>query len=56
MKALVVIPTYNEVNNIQRIVPLVLEQGDGIEVLVAGGGSELAAARSRLGQLGWEFR
>jgi hypothetical protein len=25
-------------------------------VLVAGGGSELAAARSRLGQLGWEFR
>ena len=25
-------------------------------VLIAGGGSELAAARSRLGQLGWEFR
>jgi len=34
MKALVVIPTYNESENIGRIVPMVLEQGPGVEVLV----------------------
>jgi dolichol-phosphate mannosyltransferase len=34
MKALVVIPTYNESENIGRIVPLVLEQDPGIHVLV----------------------
>lgn len=34
MKALVIIPTYDELNNIQRIVPCVLEQGDDIHVLV----------------------
>ena len=34
MKALVVIPTYNERHNIGRIIPHVLEQGPGIEVLV----------------------
>lgn len=34
MKALVVIPTYNEAENIRRIVPEVLEQGPDIHVLV----------------------
>ena len=33
-KALVIIPTYNEVNNIQQIVPLVLQQDTRIDVLV----------------------
>ena len=30
MKTLVVIPTYNEVNNIQKIVPQVLAQAEGV--------------------------
>lgn len=34
MKALVVIPTYNEAENIGRLVPMVLAQGPEIEVLV----------------------
>lgn len=34
MKALVVIPTYNERSNIERIVPLVLGQDPGLHVLV----------------------
>lgn len=34
MKPLVVIPTYNEKDNIGQIVPEVLQQGRGIEVLV----------------------
>ncbi len=34
MEALVVIPTYNEKENIRRIIDAVLEQGVGIEVLV----------------------
>jgi dolichol-phosphate mannosyltransferase len=33
-RALVVIPTYNEAENIRRIVPLVLEQDERIEILV----------------------
>ena len=33
-KTLVVIPTYNESENIQRLIPQVLEQGEGVEVLV----------------------
>lgn len=33
-RVLVIIPTYNEVENIGRIVPAVLEQGDNIDVLV----------------------
>ena len=33
-KILVIIPTYNELQNIQKIVPMVLEQDDRIEVLV----------------------
>lgn len=33
-RVLVIIPTYNEVENIGRIVPAVLEQGDDIDVLV----------------------
>jgi len=35
----VVIPTYNESENITRIIPQILEQGDGIEVLVVDDGS-----------------
>jgi dolichol-phosphate mannosyltransferase len=38
-KILVVIPTYNESENIQRLVPLVLEQTGGVEVLIVDDGS-----------------
>ena len=38
-KALVIIPTYNELENIQGIVPKVLEQDPSIEVLVVDDGS-----------------
>jgi len=34
MKALVIIPTYDEASNIRRIVPAVLEQGEDLHVLV----------------------
>ncbi|HEX9912984.1 MAG TPA: glycosyltransferase, partial [candidate division Zixibacteria bacterium] len=34
MKTLVIIPTYNEKENIGKIIPLVLEQDPDIEVLV----------------------
>ena len=34
MKGLIIIPTYNEVDNIEKIVPRVLEQDPGLEVLV----------------------
>lgn len=33
-RVLVIIPTYNEAENLPRIVPRVLEQGEGIDVLV----------------------
>ena len=38
-KALVIIPTYNEIENIRRIVPQVLEQDPRIDVLVVDDGS-----------------
>jgi dolichol-phosphate mannosyltransferase len=38
-RILVVIPTYNESENIPRLIPQVLEQADGIEVLVVDDGS-----------------
>jgi dolichol-phosphate mannosyltransferase len=38
-RILVVIPTYNESENIPRLIPLVLEQAGGIEVLVVDDGS-----------------
>ncbi len=56
-RALVIIPTYNEINNIRRIVPQVLEQDPRIEVLVVDDGSpdgtgaaadELAQADARV--------
>ena len=55
MKALVVIPTYNEAENIGRIVPLVLAQDPELHVLVVddgspdgtGSGSIAASSRSR---------
>ena len=34
MKTLVIIPTYNECENIARLIPLVLEKDDGLEILV----------------------
>jgi len=34
MKYLVIIPTYNEKENIQRIIPEVLKQSPGIDILV----------------------
>jgi dolichol-phosphate mannosyltransferase len=39
MRSLVIIPTYNEKENISRIIPLTLEQDPGIEVLVVDDGS-----------------
>ena len=38
-RGLVIVPTYNERENIQRIVPLVLEQDERLEVLVVDDGS-----------------
>ena len=38
-KILVVIPTYNESENIARLVPLVLTQAEGVEILVVDDGS-----------------
>jgi len=38
-KILVVVPTYNEAENIPRLVPLVLEQAEGVEVLIVDDGS-----------------
>jgi dolichol-phosphate mannosyltransferase len=38
-KTLVVIPTYNEAENIPRLIPQVLEQADGVEVLIVNDGS-----------------
>jgi dolichol-phosphate mannosyltransferase len=38
-KTLVVIPTFNEAENIQRLIPQVLEQAEGVEVLVVDDGS-----------------
>jgi dolichol-phosphate mannosyltransferase len=39
MKILVVIPTYNEKDNIPRLLPQVLGQAEGVEVLVVDDGS-----------------
>ena len=39
MKTLVIIPTYNERENIERIVPLVLEKDPSIHVLIVDDGS-----------------
>lgn len=38
-KTLVVIPTYNEAENIPRLIPQVLEQADGVDVLIVDDGS-----------------
>ncbi len=37
--SLVIIPTYNEAENIPRIIPEILKQDDGIEVLIVDDGS-----------------
>ncbi|MDE2979866.1 MAG: polyprenol monophosphomannose synthase [Gemmatimonadota bacterium] len=59
-RVLVVIPTYNECDNLPRIVPRVLEQGDACHVLVVDDNSpdgtgdvadELAAASERVAVL-----
>jgi dolichol-phosphate mannosyltransferase len=56
-RALVIIPTYNEIQNVRRIVPQVLEQDARIDVLVVDDGSpdgtgaaadEIAAAEARV--------
>ena len=39
MKALIIIPTYNEMENIPDFIPLVLSQNENIEVLVVDDGS-----------------
>jgi dolichol-phosphate mannosyltransferase len=60
MKALVIIPTYNERENLPRIVPAILGQGESFHVLVVDDNSpdgtgaiadELAAADSRVNVL-----
>jgi dolichol-phosphate mannosyltransferase len=57
MRGLVIIPTYNERDNIQRIVPMALSQDERLEVLVIDDGSpdgtgqladELAASNPRV--------
>lgn len=56
-RALVIVPTYNERDNLPRIVPLILEQGDAFHVLVVDDNSpdgtgdvadELAGAHERV--------
>lgn len=56
-RALVIIPTYNEIDNLARIVPQILEQDSRLEVLVVDDGSpdgtgliadELASAEPRV--------
>ncbi len=39
MKALIIIPTYNEMENIPDFIPLVLKQNDNLEILVVDDGS-----------------
>lgn len=39
MKIMVVVPTYNERENIEALIPRVLEQADGTEILVVDDGS-----------------
>lgn len=39
MKAMVVVPTYNERENLEELIPRVLEQHPGIEILVVDDGS-----------------
>lgn len=34
MKGLVIVPTYNEVDNVEQLVPRILEQDPGLEVLI----------------------
>jgi dolichol-phosphate mannosyltransferase len=34
MKAIVVVPTYNEKDNIEKLIPMILEQVEGINILV----------------------
>ncbi|HEY0810742.1 MAG TPA: polyprenol monophosphomannose synthase [Longimicrobiales bacterium] len=57
MRGLVIIPTYNERENIQRIVPMALEQDAQLDVLIIDDGSpdgtgaladEIAASNSRV--------
>lgn len=45
-RALVIIPTYNELNNLQLIVPLVLEQDPRIDVLVVDDNSPDGTGRA----------
>ena len=56
-RALVIVPTYNEIDNIDRIVPRILSQDDRLEVLVVDDNSpdgtgevadRLAAANTRI--------
>ncbi|HHS12622.1 MAG TPA: polyprenol monophosphomannose synthase [bacterium] len=45
-KTLIIIPTYNEVGNIEKLIPLVLKQNPGIEVLVIDDSSPDGTAKA----------
>ena len=54
LRSLVVIPTYNEIDNISRIVPAVLAQGDHYDLLIVDDGSPDGTG-ARVGELQSEF-
>lgn len=45
-RILIIIPTFNELGNIERLIPLVLQQNPGIEILVIDDGSPDGTARA----------
>lgn len=55
-RALVVIPTYNEIENITRIIPAVLEQDSRLEVLVVDDNSPDGTALAVKDMMGGESR
>ena len=38
-KSLVIIPTYNELENLPKLIPIVLSQDEGIHILIVDDGS-----------------
>jgi len=58
MKALVIIPTYNEIHNIQKLLPDLLEMYSAIHVLVVDDNSPdgTAAYVERIGETDWRVK